>query len=109
MRHLGGPRDRLVCSQAAGEGGLIPLGKPIHRPSTPEALLRHPKTDGRLHSWILQVRQARHLHFTPTSGSWLNMVERWFGELTTKKIKRGAHTSVKALEKDIRDWIKTWN
>jgi hypothetical protein len=32
-----------------------------------------------------------------------------FGELTTKKIKRGAHTSVKALEKDIRDWIKTWN
>jgi hypothetical protein len=37
------------------------------------------------------------------------MVERWFGELTEKKIKRGAHTSVKALEKDIRDWIGTWN
>ena len=50
-----------------------------------------------------------HLHFTPTSGSWLNMVERWFGERTTKKIKRGAHTSVRALEKDIRDWIKHWN
>ena len=58
--------------------------------------------------WL--VRHPRfHLHFTPTSGSWLNMVERWFAELTTKKIKRGAHTSVKALEKDIRDWIKTWN
>jgi transposase len=58
--------------------------------------------------WL--VRHPRfHLHFTPTSGSWLNMVERWFGELTTKKIKRGAHTSVQALEKDIRDWIAIWN
>jgi len=50
-----------------------------------------------------------HLHFTPTSGSWLNMVERWFGELTTKKIKRGAHTSVQNLERDIREWIQLWN
>ena len=57
--------------------------------------------------WLLRHPRF-HLHFTPTSGSWLNM-ERWFGELTTKKIKRGAHTSVRALEKDIRDWIKTWN
>lgn len=50
-----------------------------------------------------------HLHFTPTSGSWLNMVERWFGELTTKKIKRGAHTNVPNLERDIREWIDLWN
>ena len=50
-----------------------------------------------------------HLHFTPTSGSWLNLVERWFGELTMKKIKRGSHFSVKALEADIRDWIESWN
>jgi transposase len=50
-----------------------------------------------------------HLHFTPTSGSWLNMVERWFAELTTKKIKRGAHTSVRGLERDIKEWIATWN
>ena len=58
--------------------------------------------------WLL--RHSRfHLHFTPTSGSWLNMVERWFAELTTKKIKRGAHMSVRALERDIRDWIATWN
>ena len=58
--------------------------------------------------WLLRHPRF-HLHFTPTSGSWLNMVERWFGELTTKTIKRGAHTNVKALEKDIRDWIKIWN
>jgi transposase len=50
-----------------------------------------------------------HLHFTPTSGSWLNMVERWFAELAAKKIKRGSHTSVRSLEADIRSWIAQWN
>ncbi|MBA3585609.1 MAG: IS630 family transposase [Gemmatimonadetes bacterium] len=49
------------------------------------------------------------LHFTPTSSSWMNLVERWFGELTTKKLRRGAHRSVPALEKDIRAWIESWN
>ena len=49
------------------------------------------------------------LHFTPTSSSWLNLVERWFAELTTKKPRRGAHRSVRALNADIRAWIDTWN
>jgi transposase len=49
------------------------------------------------------------LHFTPTSSSWLNLVERWFSELTTKKLQRGTHRSVRALNADIRTWIKTWN
>ncbi|MGO1050888.1 IS630 family transposase [Crossiella sp. CA198] len=49
------------------------------------------------------------VHFTPTSSSWLNLVERWFSELTTKKLQRGSHTSVRALNADIRAWIKTWN
>src|SRR4051794_4785992 len=49
------------------------------------------------------------LHFTPTSSSWLNLVERWFSELTTKKLQRGAHRSVAALNNDIRAWVKTWN
>jgi len=49
------------------------------------------------------------LHFTPTSSSWLNLVERWFGELTNKKLRRGAHRSVRDLNADIRSWIKTWN
>ena len=61
-----------------------------------------------IHRWL--VRHPRfHLHFTFTSGSWLNLVERWFAELTTKKIKRGAHTSVQGLERDIRAWLATWN
>ena len=56
---------------------------------------------------------ARHprfyVHFTPTGPSWMNQVERWFGLLTDKLIRRGVHTSVQALENDIRAWIATWN
>jgi transposase len=49
------------------------------------------------------------LHFTPTSSSWLNLVERWFSELTSKLLKRSAHRSVRQLNADIRAWIETWN
>jgi transposase len=49
------------------------------------------------------------LHFTPTSSSWLNLVERWFAELTTKKLRRGAHRSTRALNADIQAWMNTWN
>jgi transposase len=49
------------------------------------------------------------LHFTPTYASWLNLVERWFAELTTKWIKRGTHRSVRDLVASIRTWIATWN
>ena len=49
------------------------------------------------------------LHFTPTSSSWINLVERWFSELTTKLLRRGAHRSVRQLNADIRRWIDTWN
>jgi transposase len=49
------------------------------------------------------------LHFTPTSASWLNLVERWFAELTTKRLRRASHTSVRQLNADIRAWIASWN
>jgi hypothetical protein len=42
------------------------------------------------------------VHFTPTSASWINQVERWFAELTRKQLRRGVHTSTKHLEADIR-------
>ena len=61
-----------------------------------------------VHRWLLRHPRF-HLHFTPTSSSWLNLIERWFAELTTKKLQRGAHTSVRALEADIRSWIAAWN
>jgi transposase len=50
-----------------------------------------------------------HIHFTPTGSSWMNQVERWFGLLTDKLIRRGVHTSVEALEQDIAAWIDGWN
>ena len=50
-----------------------------------------------------------HIHFTPTGSSWLNQVERWFGFLTDQLLRRGVHKSVAALEKDIKNWIKSWN
>ncbi|NEA20456.1 IS630 family transposase, partial [Streptomyces halstedii] len=58
--------------------------------------------------WLLSHPRF-HLHFTPTSSSWLNLVERWFAELTQKKLKRGIHRSVQALERDIRAWVADWN
>src|ERR1035437_2277178 len=50
-----------------------------------------------------------HMHFTPTSSSWVNQVERWFGFITDELIRRGSHTSVQALEADIRAWAEGWN
>jgi transposase len=63
-------------------------------PSIQRWLLRHPRFT---------------LHFTPTYSSWLNLVERWFAELTTKWIKRGTHRSTKDLVASIRTWITNWN
>lgn len=57
----------------------------------------------------LDTHPRFHMHFTPTYSSWLNQVERWFALLTDKKLRRGAHRSVQALEKDIREWITNWN
>ena len=51
-----------------------------------------------IRAWFAK-RPRYHLHFTPTYGSWLNLVERWFAELTTKQIRRGAHRSVSELER----------
>ena len=57
----------------------------------------------------LQKHPRFTLHFTPTYSSWLNLVERWFAELSTKWIKRGSHRSVRDLVASIRTWIANWN
>jgi transposase len=54
--------------------------------------------------WLTRRPRFR-VHFTPTSASWLNLVERWFAALTQKQIKRGAHPSTRALETAIRQYI----
>ena len=50
-----------------------------------------------------------HLHFTPTSSSWLNMVERWFGEITQKRIRRGTFKSVNDLLAAISEYLDEYN
>ena len=58
--------------------------------------------------WL--VKHPRfHLHFTPTSASWLNMIERWFGELTRKRIRRGTFASVAELIRAISEYIQIHN
>jgi transposase len=58
--------------------------------------------------WLAK-RPRFQVHFTPTSASWLNLVERWFAALTEKQIKRGAHASTRALEAAIRHYIAVTN
>ena len=65
------------------------------------------KTDA-INKWLLRHPRFT-FHFTPTSSSWLNLVERWFAELTTKKLQRSAHRSVAELTNDLDDWIAQWN
>ncbi len=61
-----------------------------------------------IHRWLL--RHPRFvLHFTPTSSSWINQVERWFATLTEKQIRRGVHRSTVALERAIEDYLATYN
>jgi transposase len=62
----------------------------------------------RVQKWLLRHRRF-HFHFTPTYGSWMNLVERWFSALTTKKLTRSAHRSVKELAADINTWVDNWN
>lgn len=65
---------------------------------------KHPTVQG----WL--TRHPRFVtHFIPTSSSWLNLIERWFGELTGKRIRRGAFVSVTDLIAAIEDYLATWN
>jgi transposase len=65
---------------------------------------KHPK----VRSWLKRHRRF-HLHFTPTSSSWVNLVERWFREITDKRIRRGVFRSVKELKTAIMDFIEQHN
>src|SRR5215510_5734673 len=61
-----------------------------------------------IRNWFAK-RPRFHMHFTPTYGSWINLVERWFGEITNKRIRRGIFRSVKELEAAIREYIEIHN
>ena len=60
--------------------------------------------------WLAHPKRARwHLHFTPTSSSWLNLVEGWFSLLTKKRLQRGVFNSIDALTEAIELWTEHWN
>ena len=60
--------------------------------------------------WLAHPRRARwHLHFTPKSSSWVNLVERFFKELTERRLRRGVFSSVDELVHAIELWIEHWN
>ena len=61
-----------------------------------------------IHRWLTKHPRF-HLHFTPTYASWLNLVERWFAALTNKQLRRGAHRSVTALKRAIREFLDVHN
>jgi transposase len=61
-----------------------------------------------IHRWLLRHPRF-HLHFTPTYSSWMNLVERWFAELTNKWLRRGTQRSTKELEASITEWVDRWN
>jgi transposase len=82
----------------------VPAGLDVHVVLDNLSTHKTPK----VHKWLLRHRRF-HFHFTPTYSSWLNLVERWFAALTTKKLRRSAHRSVKELAADITAWVDQWN
>jgi transposase len=81
-----------------------PKDKEIHIICDNYATHKHPKVK----SWLKRHKRF-HVHFTPTSASWLNMVERFFRELTEKQLRRGVFTSVNELETSVMDFIENHN
>ena len=61
-----------------------------------------------IHDWLAR-RPQFHLHFTPTSASWINQVERWFAALTEQQIRRGSHRSTSQLEQAIKQYLAVYN
>ena len=82
----------------------VPLELDIHMILDNYGTHNHPNVK----TWLAK-RPRFHLHFTPTSSSWLNLVERWFGEITRKRIRRGVFRSVPELVAAIDDFIKVNN
>ena len=82
----------------------VPKGQDIHIVLDNYATHRHEKVLG----WIERKKRV-YLHFTPTSASWANLVERFFAMLTEKQIRRGVFTSVPHLEKRLREYVASHN
>lgn len=82
----------------------VPQGRDVHLVMDNYAAHKTP----RIKAWLAR-RPHWHVHFTPTSASWINQVERWFAESTRKQLQRGIHRSTVELEADIVAFIKAHN
>jgi len=108
------PGSGLLANHERGASEFLDFLKQIDRrmPEGPEvhiimdnyATHKTPK----IKAWLAR-RPHWHIHFTPTSASWINQVERWFAELTRKQLQRGVHRSVAELESDIATFIEAHN
>ena len=84
----------------------VPRGLAVH--VVLDNLSAHQAPD--IQAWLAHKDRRRwHLHFTPTSSSWTNLIERWFKELTERMLRRGVFTSVPQLETAILEWAGQWN
>ena len=82
----------------------FPGAVPLHLVMDNYGTHKHP----RVQAWL--KRHSRFVpHFVPTSSSWLNLGERWFGELTSKRVRRGSFGSVEDLEQAIAEFLAAWN
>jgi transposase len=84
--------------------GHVPKGPDVHLIMDNYATHKTPM----IKAWLAR-RAHWHIHFTPTSASWINQVERWFAELTRKQLQRGVHVCVKDLEADIMKFVGCHN
>jgi transposase len=82
----------------------VPVNREIHLVLDNYGTHKHPEVQ----KWFAKRPRYR-LHFTPTSSSWLNQIERWFAEITRKRIRRGTFRSVRELTAAISDYIRTYN
>lgn len=117
----------LFAALEVGSGQVITQCKPRHRHQEFLAFLRHldrsvpPPLElhliidnyathkhPKVRAWLAQ-RPRYHVHFTPTSASWLNQVERWFGRITQQSIRRGSFTTVKQLIQRIEAFVEHYN
>lgn len=82
----------------------VPRGMDVHVICDNVATHKHPN----IRAWLARHRRV-HLHFTPTSSSWLNLVELWFRQITNRRLRRAAFKSVDQLIDAIDDWTDHWN
>lgn len=102
-RRLGGHPDAGSVGTTKDDYGRF-LRREIHVICDNYGTHKHPK----VREW-LKAHPRFHFHFTRTSASWLNLVERWFGLVTTQVIRRGSFDSVPHLERAIRKYLEAWN